>query len=266
MKNKILQLATILLFSATAATAQNNLGINTTTPDASAALAVDTASTGPQGILIPRMTQARRNAIINPAPALMIYQTDGTKGFYYNSGTAAAPVWSAIGGTTSASTGIIFEANKSGGTGETGPLAANTIPTTIVFNNAVTTPATTIGSYNATTGVYTIGADGAGTYLIQIKLLTGDATPATTTVSPFITLIKNNGTYGSTGSDVYYGEFPAGAAALPTGIRAQGSFTKLVKFAANDTFKIVIVSSSSNANTKPISAVEGSYIVVAKMN
>ena len=63
MKNKILQLATILLFSATAATAQNNLGINTTTPDASAALAVDTASTGPQGILIPRMTQARRNAI-----------------------------------------------------------------------------------------------------------------------------------------------------------------------------------------------------------
>ena len=82
------------------AQAQNKIGINNSNPDASAALMVDTATTGgPKGILIPRMIQTRRNAITSPATGLLIYQTDGTAGFYYNVGTPAAPAWQLLGAT-----------------------------------------------------------------------------------------------------------------------------------------------------------------------
>ena len=97
MKKILTTAITILLISISATYAQNNLGINTTTPNASAALHVDTASTGPQGILIPRMTQARRNAIANPATGLLIYQTDNIAWFYNYNGTA----WVSVVGTSS---------------------------------------------------------------------------------------------------------------------------------------------------------------------
>jgi trimeric autotransporter adhesin len=66
------------------------VGIGTVTPSPSAAL--DIVSTT-KGLLIPRMTAAQANAITFPAAGLLIYQTDGQKGFYYNSGTSALPIW-----------------------------------------------------------------------------------------------------------------------------------------------------------------------------
>ncbi len=62
------------------------VGINTdgSNPDNSAML--DVKSTD-KGILIPRMTQAQRNAIASPANGLMIYQTDNTPGFYFYDGS-----------------------------------------------------------------------------------------------------------------------------------------------------------------------------------
>lgn len=59
------------------------VGINTTSPDASAIL--DLFSTS-QGLLIPRMNDVERNAINNPADGLWIYNTD-TDGFNYFNGT-----------------------------------------------------------------------------------------------------------------------------------------------------------------------------------
>jgi hypothetical protein len=66
-------------------------------PDASAML--DVKSTD-KGMLLPRMTQTQRNAISNPATGLMIYQTDGGPGIYYNAGTPAIPAWSMAGSST----------------------------------------------------------------------------------------------------------------------------------------------------------------------
>jgi hypothetical protein len=40
---------------------------------------------------------AQRNLIASPATGLMVYQTDNTQGFYYNSGTPAAPSWLRMG-------------------------------------------------------------------------------------------------------------------------------------------------------------------------
>lgn len=65
------------------------VGINTTTPDASAAL--DIVSTN-KGVLIPRVTTAQRLAIATPAPGLLVYDTD-LKCISQNAGTSAAPSW-----------------------------------------------------------------------------------------------------------------------------------------------------------------------------
>ena len=71
----------------------NNLGqvgLGTSTTDGSAML--DVVATD-KGVLIPRMTQAQRTGIANPATSLIVYQTDGDAGFYFNAGTPGTPSW-----------------------------------------------------------------------------------------------------------------------------------------------------------------------------
>ncbi len=68
-------------------------GIGTTTPNTSAKLEV--AATD-KGFLLPRMTAAQRAAIVTPANGLLVYQTDGVTGFYVNTGTSAAAVWTRV--------------------------------------------------------------------------------------------------------------------------------------------------------------------------
>ncbi|MDJ0367902.1 hypothetical protein QMK33_22395 [Hymenobacter sp. H14-R3] len=95
-------LPTLLLAGATtAAQAQNNIGIGTATPNASAALDVSSTT---QGLLTPRLTASQRGSIASPATGLLVYQTDGTAGFYFYNGTA----WTALNG-------------GSGGSGSQGP-------------------------------------------------------------------------------------------------------------------------------------------------
>lgn len=86
----------ILLLSANISIAQNNVGIGTIVPDASAILDV---SSDNKGVLMPRVTAAQRTAIVNPAKGLLVYQTTAPEGFYYNTGTAANPDWILLGAT-----------------------------------------------------------------------------------------------------------------------------------------------------------------------
>lgn len=86
--------------SSTAQVAANKTG---NFPDPSAIMDV---SGDDGGMLIPRMTLVERDAIVDPATSLMIYQTDIDAGFYYNSGTASLPIWSPIGGECSQRTPI----------------------------------------------------------------------------------------------------------------------------------------------------------------
>ena len=67
---------------------QAQTGIGTTTPHPSAAL--DVSSTN-KGLLLPRLTQAQREAIGSPAPGLVVYQTDNAAGPYVYGGTTSAP-------------------------------------------------------------------------------------------------------------------------------------------------------------------------------
>ena len=62
-----------------------SVGINTTAPNASAALQVVSTT---QGFLPPVMTAAQKTAIASPATGLVIYQTDGIAGLYLYTGGA----------------------------------------------------------------------------------------------------------------------------------------------------------------------------------
>ncbi len=85
MKKHILTIISIVF--AYVVNAQNTFpasgaeGIGTTFPNASSLLDITSTT---KGILIPRMTQAQRNAISSPATGLMIFQTDNTKGFNFS--------------------------------------------------------------------------------------------------------------------------------------------------------------------------------------
>src|SRR5258706_3116021 len=58
-----------------------NIGIGTATPDASSK--IDISSTN-SGALIPRMSTAQRNAIVNPALGLLVYDTDKMTVYMHN--------------------------------------------------------------------------------------------------------------------------------------------------------------------------------------
>jgi hypothetical protein len=87
--------AGILSFTSNNSIAQNTFpatgsaGIGTTTPNSSSLLDINSTT---QGMLVPRMTKAQRDAVASPATGLLIYQTNNTPGFYYYSGSA----WTAV--------------------------------------------------------------------------------------------------------------------------------------------------------------------------
>jgi len=83
-----------------------NVGINTTgaAPNLSAMLDIDVSALATKtGLLIPRVTLVQKTAM-NPLPAiaqgLVVYQTDGVEGFYYNISLTLVPTWNYIGATT----------------------------------------------------------------------------------------------------------------------------------------------------------------------
>jgi hypothetical protein len=72
------------------------VGINGTGASADPSAMLDVSSTT-KGFLPPRMTALQRAAIFSPATGLLVYQTDGVVGLYYNAGTPATPSWQVAG-------------------------------------------------------------------------------------------------------------------------------------------------------------------------
>ena len=93
MKNlKQIIVTSLLLIISQLNVNSQGVGINAdgSAPDASAMLDVKSTTTG---FLVPRMISGQKMSINTPATGLLVFQTDGTAGFYYNSGTPASPDW-----------------------------------------------------------------------------------------------------------------------------------------------------------------------------
>ncbi len=83
---------TLLIFLIISLSSYAQVGIGTTNPDDSSILDIESTD---KGILIPRLTTAQINAIVDPANGLMVYNTDIGE-FQFNNGTMAIPDWSKI--------------------------------------------------------------------------------------------------------------------------------------------------------------------------
>ena len=76
---KSILLVILLLISFAHLHAQGSVGINTDSPENSALLHLESND---KGLLIPRLLSTEKESISDPADGLLIYQTDGDKGFY----------------------------------------------------------------------------------------------------------------------------------------------------------------------------------------
>ena len=86
------RIAMLAFFLCSAALAQ--VGIGTTTPEASSALDISSTT---KGLLAPRMTTTQRNAITTPANSLLVYDTDLEAFYYYDT---PSTTWKPIGSGT----------------------------------------------------------------------------------------------------------------------------------------------------------------------
>ncbi|HWB62529.1 MAG TPA: collagen-like protein [Chitinophagales bacterium] len=150
--------------------AQNNVGIGTPTPDASAIVEMQSTA---KGMLIPRMTTAERTAIASPANALMVFDTDQNCFYFYSS---AGSQWVSL-----CNLGATGPTGPTGGVGATGPVG-DTGPTGSI---GVTGPAGPTGAAGPSGVTGATGPDGCGTANYLIKSLgTGTA----------CSIINDNGT------------------------------------------------------------------------
>jgi len=161
MIRKTITTVLFLLLSVYFGYSQQGVSINLlgTPPDNSAMLDISSSA---KGLLIPRLTQAQKLAIVSPANGLLIYQTDviGQIGFWYYDATI--PAWvQPIGpmGPTgpTGSTGIQGPTGIAGSTGSAGP----TGPSGADGATGSQGPTGAIGVTGAIGPIGPTGADGA---------------------------------------------------------------------------------------------------------
>jgi hypothetical protein len=183
-----IKFATVAFFISIGAlktTAQNNVGIGTTTPNASSILEMQATD---KGVLVPRMTTAQRNAIASPANSLLVYDTNFECYFYY---IAATTTWTSL-------------CNSGSGTaGATGPTGANGIDgaTGTAGINGATGPtgAGVAGATGATGATGLVGPTGVGSGSPGATGTTGAT--GSTGIAGTTGATGNNGATGATGTN-----------------------------------------------------------------
>lgn len=105
-RNLILYISILTIHPFINAYSQGNVGVGTTSPDLSAALDISSQN---KGLLVPRLNTLQRLAISNPANGLLVYDTDDSCFYFYNT-----LIWQSL----------CQPISGNGGTGVTGPTGA----------------------------------------------------------------------------------------------------------------------------------------------
>ena len=156
----------------------SQIGIGTTTPAPSAALEVSSIANN-KGILIPRISATQKDAIVNPAEGLLIYQTTVPIGFYYYAGTswkwiANATDLASVGNAATATklatarniNGVAFD----GSTDITAPADAATLTGTALNSTVIGSSLTSVGTLGNLTVTNAIAGSVTGNAATATKL------------------------------------------------------------------------------------------------
>ena len=120
MKKKV---AIITIFILTLSLFAQNVGINSDGSNPHSSAMLDVKSTT-KGFLAPRMRETQRDNISSPATGLLIYQTDGTNGYYYYNGSSWVQIGAASGASQWPTTGSdVYYNSGNVGIGTTSPNA-----------------------------------------------------------------------------------------------------------------------------------------------
>lgn len=222
------------------------VGIGTTSPDASSILDLTTTD---KGLLIPRLTTSDRNAIASPANGLMIYNTDSNE-FQFNSNTPATPIWLAFSltPTTTSSPGDSMKYNN---TDTTTNLNVNTAIQLPVFGSIEWNDNGSL--YSVTNNEVTLGETGRYKIKVNVSLDNSVARGA-----PEIRLTVNGaeiGSYGSTG----YTRNNAGHT------ESSLHLNEVLEFTAGDVIAVNIVR-SGNSGTMTMRSADSSNFYIEKVN
>ena len=141
------------------------VGIGTTSPDSSSALDIQSNTTG---VLVPRLTTSQRDAIVNPANGLLIYNTDADE-FQYNSNSPGTPTWEAVSttGTSSSTPGQSFKYSNTDTTTDVNPTGGINLP---VFGTLEWNDNSTLYSIDATNNSVTIAETGRYRVIVNASL------------------------------------------------------------------------------------------------
>lgn len=96
VNSRTLPAALVLALALAGPVFAQGVGINATGAAADTSAILDLAATN-KGFLPPRMTAVQRGAIVLPATGLLVYQSDGAQGLYWNAGTPSVPNWKQVG-------------------------------------------------------------------------------------------------------------------------------------------------------------------------
>jgi len=168
---KIITLLFAILLTLSTNIFAQGVGINTAGADADASAILDVSSTT-QGFLLPRMTEAQKDAISSPATGLLIFQTDGSPaGLYMYTGTG----WKIISSSNEFAIGDFYQGGiifYLDGTGQHGLIMAQSDQSAGIqwYNGTyVTTGATGDGvGAGAANTTLIVSVQGAGSYAAQL--------------------------------------------------------------------------------------------------
>jgi hypothetical protein len=240
MKRNLQAILVIIVITFAKTTNAQNFGVNSPTPDASAALEVKSYPGLNQGVLIPSvaLTSATdATTIPTPAATLMVYNT-GTggltpAGYFYNAGTSASPSWVRIVPTqgTGTSGQVLTSTGASTLPTWSGPGKLSNIVTYTTGSGTYTTPSDVTAilvkivggggaggsaNYSNCSGLFHTGSGGGAGGYCEI-LIIGPATSYSYSVgaggTANITTCGKSGGSGGSGGNTTFGSLSAGGGA-----------------------------------------------------